>query len=56
MIYNKETLTEYSKKHTHTVDIYIKSQNRMIEVKSTWTLKKRRQCIFKTKRSNKTRI
>jgi hypothetical protein len=29
-----------NKKHRHYVDIYIPSQNRMIEVKSTWTLEK----------------
>ena len=29
-----------NKKHRHYVDIYIPSQNRCIEVKSTWTLTK----------------
>ena len=28
------------KKHRHFVDIFIKSQNRCIEVKSSWTVKK----------------
>jgi len=28
------------KKHRHYVDIFIKSQNRCIEVKSSWTVKK----------------
>jgi chromosomal replication initiation ATPase DnaA len=34
------------KKHRHYVDIYIPSQNRMIEVKSTWTAEKKKDNIF----------
>ncbi len=32
--------------HRHYVDIFIPSQNRCIEVKSTWTAKKKKDCIF----------
>ena len=34
------------KKHRHFVDIFIPSQNRMIEVKSTWTAEKGKEYIF----------
>ena len=34
------------KKHRHYVDIFIPSQNKCIEVKSTWTAKKKQNCIF----------
>jgi hypothetical protein len=34
------------KKHRHYVDIFIKSQNRCIEVKSTWTAEKKKSNIF----------
>jgi len=34
------------KKHRHYVDIFIKSQNKCIEVKSTWTAEKKKDCIF----------
>jgi len=37
---------EYGIKHRHFVDIYVKSQNRCIEVKSTWTAKMKKDCIF----------
>jgi hypothetical protein len=40
--YNDET----GKKHCHYVDIFIPSQNRMIEVKSTWTAEKKKDNIF----------
>jgi hypothetical protein len=40
--YNDET----GKKHRHYVDIFIPSQNRMIEVKSIWTSEKKKDCIF----------
>lgn len=40
--YNDETC----KKHRHYVDIFIPSQNRCIEVKSTWTAEKKKDCIF----------
>lgn len=34
------------KKHRHYVDIFIPSQNKCIEVKSTWTFKKKKDCVF----------
>jgi uncharacterized protein YajQ (UPF0234 family) len=34
------------KKHRHYVDIFIPSQNKCIEVKSTWTLRKKKDNIF----------
>ena len=34
------------KKHRYYVDIFIKSQNKMIEVKSTWTFELDKDCIF----------
>lgn len=37
---------ENSKKHRHYVDIFIPSQNKCIEVKSTWTAKKKKDNIF----------
>ena len=40
--YNDET----GEKHRHYVDIFIPSQNRCIEVKSTWTAKKNEHNIF----------
>jgi len=40
--YNDET----GKKHRHYVDIYIKSKNKCIEIKSTWTLKKQKEVVF----------
>jgi hypothetical protein len=40
--YNDET----NKKHRHYVDIFIPSQNKCIEVKSTWTAEKKKDCIF----------
>lgn len=40
--YNDET----DKKHRHYVDIYIPSQNRCIEVKSTWTAEKKKDNIY----------
>lgn len=36
-----------NKKHRHYVDIYIKSQNRCIECKSTWTLQNHLNDVFK---------
>ena len=35
-----------NKRHRHFVDIFIPSQNRMIEVKSTWTAEKGKEYIF----------
>jgi hypothetical protein len=37
---------ENNKNHRHYVDIFIPSQNRCIEVKSTWTAEKKKDCIF----------
>ena len=37
---------ESSKKHRHYVDIFIPSQNKCIEVKSTWTAEKKKDNIF----------
>lgn len=34
------------KKHRYFVDCFIKSQNRCIEVKSTWTAEKKKDCIY----------
>jgi hypothetical protein len=34
------------KKHRHYVDIFIPTENRCIEVKSTWTAEKKKDCIF----------
>jgi hypothetical protein len=34
------------KKHRYFVDCYIPSQKRCIEAKSTWTAKKKKDCIF----------
>jgi len=36
-----------NKKHRHYVDIYIKSQNRCVEVKSTWTIQKKNNVLEK---------
>jgi hypothetical protein len=40
-------------KHRHYVDIYIKSQNRCIEIKSTWTAEKKKDCIFLKQKAGK---
>jgi hypothetical protein len=37
---------EIQKKHRHYVDIFIPSQHKMIEVKSTWTAEKKKDNIF----------
>ena len=37
---------EFGKKHRHYVDIFIPSQNKCIEVKSTWTIKSKKANIF----------
>ena len=41
------------KKHRHYVDIFIKSQNRCIEVKSTWTAEMKKSNIFLKQNSGK---
>jgi hypothetical protein len=37
---------ENGKKHRHYVDIFIPSQNKCIEVKSTWTAEYKKDCIY----------
>jgi len=37
---------EDGKKHRHYVDIFISSQNRCIEVKSTWTIEKKKDNVY----------
>ena len=44
---------ENNKKHRHYVDIFIPSQNRCIEVKSTWTAEKKKDCIFLKQQAGK---
>jgi hypothetical protein len=44
---------ENNKKHRHYVDIFIQSQNRCIEIKSTWTAEKKKDCIFLKKEAGK---
>jgi hypothetical protein len=41
------------KKHRHYVDIFIKSLNKCIEVKSTWTSEKKNDNIFLKQKSAK---
>jgi hypothetical protein len=41
------------KKHRHYVDIFVYSQNKCIEVKSTWTLKKTKSNIFEKQEAGK---
>ena len=40
-------------KHRHFVDIFISSQNKCIEVKSTWTAEKKNDNIFKKQKAGK---
>ena len=40
-------------KRRHFVDIFIPSQNRCIEIKSTWTAKKKKDCIFLKQQAGK---
>jgi hypothetical protein len=44
---------ETGKDHKHFVDIFIPSENKCIEVKSTWTAKKKQDCIFLKQESAK---
>ena len=44
---------ESGKKHRHFVDIFIPSQNKCIEVKSTWTLKKQKEIVLLKKMAAK---
>jgi hypothetical protein len=46
-------IDENNKKHRHYVDIFIPSQNRCIEVKSTWTAEKKKDCIFLKQQAGK---
>jgi hypothetical protein len=41
------------KKHRYFVDIFIPSQKRCIEVKSTWTMKKKRDNVFEKQQAMK---
>ena len=41
------------KKHRHYVDIFIPNKNKCIEVKSTWTLKKKKDNIFEKQKAAK---
>ena len=41
------------KKHRHYVDIFIPSQNKCVEVKSTWTIKKTKANIFEKQTAGK---
>ena len=40
-------------KHRHFVDIFIPSQNKCIEIKSTWTAEKKKDNIFKKQQAGK---
>lgn len=44
---------ENNKKHRHYVDIFIPSQNKCIEVKSSWTAEKKKDCIFLKQQAGK---
>ena len=44
---------ESGKKHRHFVDIFIPSQNKCIEVKSTWTFKKQKEIVLLKKLTGK---
>jgi hypothetical protein len=44
---------ESDKKHRHFVDIFIPSQNKCIEVKSTWTFKKQKEIVLLKKMAAK---
>ena len=44
---------ESEKKHRHFVDIFIPSQNKCIEVKSTWTFKKQKEIVLLKKMAAK---
>ena len=46
-------LDENGKQHIHFVDIFIPSLNRCIEVKSTWTMEKKKDCVFLKQKSAK---
>jgi hypothetical protein len=44
---------ENGKKHRHYVDIFIPSQNKCVEIKSTWTAEKKKDCIFLKQKAGK---
>jgi hypothetical protein len=46
-------ITDDGKKHRHYVDIFIPNENKCIEVKSTWTLKKKKDNILDKQKSAK---
>jgi hypothetical protein len=46
-------LDESNKKHRHYVDIYIKSLNKCIEVKSSWTFNKKKNIVLKKQEEGK---
>ena len=41
------------KEHIHFVDIYLKSQNKCIEVKSTWTFEKNKEKVLEKQKAGK---
>lgn len=44
---------EITKKHRHYVDFFIPSQNKCIEVKSNWTIEKRKNIVFLKQKAGK---
>ena len=44
---------DLGKKHRHYVDIFIPSQNKCVEVKSTWTIQKKNSNIFEKQKAAK---
>jgi hypothetical protein len=44
---------ENGKSHQHYPDIFIPQQNKIIEIKSTWTAEKKKDCIFLKQQSGK---
>jgi hypothetical protein len=49
----KITYNYQNKEHVHFVDIYIKSVNRCIEVKSTWTFEKNKEEVLEKQKAGK---
>ncbi len=41
------------KEHVHYPDIYLNHQNKLVEVKSTWTLKKKNDSVFEKQKAGK---
>lgn len=46
-------IDDEDKEHIHYPDIYLNNQNKLIEVKSTWTLEKKRDSIFAKQKAAK---